>query len=528
MKYSVMDLFCGAGGLSLGFEQTDKFEIKVAFEKNISAQITYKKNHKDTVVYSNVNNANYNKIIKKYGPIDVIIGDPPYQGFFNENFQNDRFINRNKKLIIEYVRAISEVKPEAFVMENVTMLKSDVHKFYLDKHDLKNKKINNIPLSEDSILLLDKKYFFYTAFSIINNINNISYNSWEIKDYNTLLALFRLRNNKNKLEAFIKNNTDKIIDLISSLNLFSCTDSHIYKQTNEIIKHLESLINGDEISDCFIETLISAISTQQMLHIAKDLHKHQLCIDEFYLNSGNICAKLKAFSIIDYINYNIADTYAIDDGILSAIDFSVPQKRLRFIMMGIKKEINKKISLPKNETKKTTVKDAIIDLEKITPIYNFKKDVGIEVDNSNYKPRSKKLFNQLHDNNKIYNHIIAKTSDVALERFKQIKPGKNFHSLSEEYKNNTYIDYSKTQNTSYQRLKYNEPSTTVVNVRKSMWIHPTLDRGISVREAARLQTFPDSYRFYGNKDSQFQQVGEAVPPLMAKSIALQLYDALQK
>ena len=68
----------------------------------------------------------------------------------------------------------------------------------------------------------------------------------------------------------------------------------------------------------------------------------------------------------------------------------------------------------------------------------------------------------------------------------------------------------------------------VVNVRKSMWIHPTLDRGVSVREAARLQTFPDSYRFYGNKDSQFQQVGEAVPPLMAKAIALQLYDSLEK
>ncbi|WP_243152397.1 DNA cytosine methyltransferase [Pseudoflavonifractor sp. 524-17] len=55
-----------------------------------------------------------------------------------------------------------------------------------------------------------------------------------------------------------------------------------------------------------------------------------------------------------------------------------------------------------------------------------------------------------------------------------------------------------------------------------MWIHPTLDRAISIREAARLQTFPDSFVFCGSKDKQYQQVGNAVPPIMAKSIAKKL------
>ena len=59
----------------------------------------------------------------------------------------------------------------------------------------------------------------------------------------------------------------------------------------------------------------------------------------------------------------------------------------------------------------------------------------------------------------------------------------------------------------------------MVNVRKSMWIHPVQDRAISVREAARLQTFPDSFIFCGTKDQQYQQVGNAVPPIMAKAIA---------
>ena len=52
-----------------------------------------------------------------------------------------------------------------------------------------------------------------------------------------------------------------------------------------------------------------------------------------------------------------------------------------------------------------------------------------------------------------------------------------------------------------------------------MWIHPTLDRAISIREAARLQTFPDSFEFCGTKDMQYQQVGNAVPPCLAYAIA---------
>lgn len=78
------------------------------------------------------------------------------------------------------------------------------------------------------------------------------------------------------------------------------------------------------------------------------------------------------------------------------------------------------------------------------------------------------------------------------------------------------------------RLDYNQPSGTVVNVRKSMWVHPVLDRAVSVREAARLQTFPDSFVFCGTKDKQYQQVGNAVPPIMAKAIAKKLAQQLKK
>ena len=61
-----------------------------------------------------------------------------------------------------------------------------------------------------------------------------------------------------------------------------------------------------------------------------------------------------------------------------------------------------------------------------------------------------------------------------------------------------------------------------------MWVHPTKDRAVSVREAARLQTFPDSFVFCGTKDKQYQQVGNAVPPIMAKAIAKKLANQLNK
>ena len=59
-----------------------------------------------------------------------------------------------------------------------------------------------------------------------------------------------------------------------------------------------------------------------------------------------------------------------------------------------------------------------------------------------------------------------------------------------------------------------------------MWIHPELDRAVSAREAARLQSFPDSYKFFGTKDSVYQQIGNAVPPLLGRAVAESVLELL--
>ncbi|HHQ1162946.1 TPA: DNA cytosine methyltransferase, partial [Listeria innocua] len=131
------------------------------------------------------------------------------------------------------------------------------------------------------------------------------------------------------------------------------------------------------------------------------------------------------------------------------------------------------------------------------------------------------------DSKRVYNHVVTKTTELALQRFKLLKEGQNFHNLSKDMKN-TYTTPERTQNTIYLRVVYDEPAGTVVNVRKSMWIHPKKDRAISIREAARLQSFPDSFIFKGSKDSQYQQIGNAVPPKISQVLAIKIEQVLSR
>ena len=157
--YRVIDLFAGAGGLSLGFIQTGKYKIVAAFEINKNAQKTYKKNHAETKIYSDVCSANFREVENEVGNIDVIIGGPPCQGFSNANRQKNHAVSLNNVLVKQYVRAVLEIQPKAFVMENVGMLKSDVHRFYLrnDEKDIIAEHEIKTLLSE--IILIEEQYY---------------------------------------------------------------------------------------------------------------------------------------------------------------------------------------------------------------------------------------------------------------------------------------------------------------------------------------------------------------------------------
>ena len=527
--YKVVDLFAGAGGLSLGFMQTQKYDIKVAFENSPYMQDTYRLNHPGVEVQGDVCTADYDEIKKKYGEIDVVIGGPPCQGFSNANRQKNHAISQNNMLVKQYIRAILELKPKAFVMENVSMLKSDVHRFYMEESDIETVKRCGIPVKSTPLHLLDAEYVFDGALEIVKDQQKIQQYLWPEQHYFELNVIYKAAKNLDKMKSALEKHKKKLCAAAADYAK-SSDKSHISRVSADAFQAVLNYYSGELDASALKSKIEPAIMIQRMLSKAQEIYENHIVVDAYSVEDG-IAAVIRSFAVYDYLEKVLQapeNDYVLDKGVLCAADYGAPQKRMRFVVIGIKRSISPKVALPKGRfdaDEYRTVRDAISDLEDVTPVFDLEDDKdGIRIER---KENLNELASALRNAEVLRNHIVTKTTDIAMERFRALKQGQNFHALDESLKMNTYTDAARTQNTIYLRLNYDEPSGTVVNVRKSMWIHPTLDRAISVREAARLQTFPDSFVFCGSKDKQYQQVGNAVPPIMAKSIAKKLAKILK-
>ena len=527
--YKVVDLFAGAGGLSLGFMQTQKYDIKVAFENSPYMQDTYRLNHPSVEVQGDVCTADYDAIKKKYGEIDVVIGGPPCQGFSNANRQKNHAISQNNMLVKQYIRAILELKPKAFVMENVSMLKSDVHRFYMEESDIETVKRCGIPVKSTPLHLLDAEYVFDGALEIVKDQQKIQQYLWPEQHYFELNVIYKAAKNLDKMKSALEKHKKKLCAAAADYAK-SFGNNHISRVSADAFQAVLNYYSGVLDASALKSKIEPAIMIQRMLSKAQEIYENHIVVDAYTVEDG-IAAVIRSFAVYDYLEKVLQapeNDYVLDKGVLCAADYGAPQKRMRFVVIGIKRSISPKVALPKGRfdaDEYRTVRDAISDLEDVTPVFDLEDDKdGIRIER---KDNLNELASALRNAEVLRNHIVTKTTDIAMERFRALKQGQNFHALDESLKMNTYTDAARTQNTIYLRLNYDEPSGTVVNVRKSMWIHPTLDRAISVREAARLQTFPDSFVFCGSKDKQYQQVGNAVPPIMAKSIAKKLAKILK-
>ena len=525
--FKTIDLFAGAGGLSSGFLQTGKFDIKVAFENSNYMRATYKKNHPEVEVQGDVCSADYSDLQKRFGPIDVVIGGPPCQGFSNANRQKNHAINQNNMLVKQYIRAILELQPKAFVMENVSMLRSEVHRFYITHADAKVVKQYSIPFKLTPLELLPSEFYFDEAIDLVSHKETINQYLWPDDHYNALNVVFKASKNIEKMQTTLAKYKNKLLKISSNYILMEAR-GHISVSNCKAFLAVKEYYEGTKSLSDLAKEIEPALMYQRMLSKAREIYDNDIMVESFSDKNG-LTANINSCAVFDYLQRILAsedNDYEISAKVLCAADYGAPQKRMRFVVMGVKRSISSKVSLPKgtyDEDNYLTVRDAISDLEEIEPFVNLDEDSGIpiipHVANS-------ELGRELRDSKVLYNHIITNTTDTAMQRFRVLKQGENFHALDEKLKENTYTDSSRTQNTIYLRLNYDEPSGTVVNVRKSMWIHPIKDRAVSVREAARLQTFPDSFVFCGSKDKQYQQVGNAVPPIMAKAIAEKLASVL--
>lgn len=204
-------------------------------------------------------------------------------------------------------------------------------------------------------------------------------------------------------------------------------------------------------------------------------------------------------SIFSEIKKTFAATgYRFNYVVLNAADYGVPQIRKRIFFYGSRVDVN--IVPPKPTHSETgegglkrwrTVGDVITDLAELTDDESF-------------------------------NHVALKHGEINVRRYKMIPEGGRMPEgkLPPEL-------YRKNFGNTFKRLARNRPSLTMVPGHNAFPIHPWLHRSLTVREAARIQTFPDDYILVGGRQHQCTQVGNAVPPLLAKAWATQINAALK-
>ena len=247
MIYNVIDLFAGAGGLSLGFKQTGQVNIIAAAENNPNARKTYKRNFKLDRLYSDVRTIDYAELQDSVGPVDIVIGGPPCQGFSNANRQHTSVISMNNRLVKEYVRAICELNPKAFVMENVAMLRSQVHRFFLEERDIADERIMALPLSEDKIEILPECLNFDNSIDFLKNAQTEMGGAWAESFYKIINVLYRYRINQPKFDKTIEKYQKKlvmqlneILKITADAEMINVLQENDSKMANAILQYIET------------------------------------------------------------------------------------------------------------------------------------------------------------------------------------------------------------------------------------------------------------------------------------------------
>lgn len=203
--------------------------------------------------------------------------------------------------------------------------------------------------------------------------------------------------------------------------------------------------------------------------------------------------------------------YKIQYQILCASDYGVPQSRKRVVFVGSRIG---DFTYPSVDSEEVTCSMALSDLPPL--IDELGEDVMDYVSEplNNYQ----KLMRSNSD--KVRNHIAANHSEKVKNIIALVPDGGNYKNLPEEF------IHTRNFHVAWTRFASNKPAPTIDTGHRHHF-HYKYNRVPTVRECARLQSFPDHFIFLGNKTQQFRQVGNAVPPIMAKRIADQVKSALE-
>jgi len=218
--------------------------------------------------------------------------------------------------------------------------------------------------------------------------------------------------------------------------------------------------------------------------------------------------------------------YRVDYRVLDASEFGVPQKRLRVFIVGVRSDLAVSPIFPKTVSETpVTVGEAIGDLPELEAFSMplkakssgpRQKDIVLPYATNPLSKYQKVM--RARNKSGVRNHLCRAHNYEDLKIFSLLKQGQKYGDIPEElmrYRSDIFDD-------KYKRLVWDEPSWTLTaHMRKDClaYIHPLQTRSISVREAARIQSFPDDFVFYAPMTRMFELVGNSVPPLLAKAVA---------
>lgn len=367
-------------------------------------------------------------------------------------------------------------------------------------------------------------------------------------------AFYYLKKN-NKIDIYIKYlsgeiSREELYKNVPEKVLSRVINKEISDETNnEIFNKIDKLLDGNSVKIILGGPPCQAYSTagrsrdpnrmkndpRNYLYkqYLKYISRYQPDIFVFENVSGLLSAKNgKIFKNIKSDMKNLG--YSIDYNLLNAKDFGVLQSRKRIILIGWQNHIDFQYPGFDDNENKYTIRDLFSNLPKIKAGHkvDFKKsDRNIKINN---------CLKELHINNNfnyITQHIARPNNERDLEIYKlcvenwnkekkQLKYNKLPEKLISHSNKKIFLDRFKV-------VPYDDISHTVVaHISKDghYYIHPDINqnRSITVREAARIQSFPDDYYFETSRTSAFKQIGNAVPPLMAEKIAEIIKNFLDK
>ena len=194
-------------------------------------------------------------------------------------------INQNNMLVKQYLRAILELQPKAFVMENVSMLRSDVHRFFMEKKDEETVRRCKIPVKDTVLHLLDEKFVFEGALELVQDKAKAAASLWPEEHYLELNVIYKASKNLDKMKAALEKHRKKL-ERIASIYHESVSDEYLNTEAKRAFDAITGYYAGElDVSE--IKARIEpSILIQRMLSKAMEIHENDILVDSYTKTNG--------------------------------------------------------------------------------------------------------------------------------------------------------------------------------------------------------------------------------------------------